>query len=658
MIYVKNLDQDLDHFLHHLPEAYAYHQVVTNESGDPVDYLFLRANPAFEAMTGLKADDIIGQRVTEVLPGIESGDFDWIAAYGRVALTGEKEEFQQYSKPLDKWYSVTAYSDQPGYFAVLFRDITQWVEKEKKQAIASRVLTITSQVLDQIQDRVTVVDLQGTILYANRAQRGALELEVEDIVGESVDIYGNDYTKDITDQGIIEKTLEDGFWRGEVTNWTEDGKKRIGDLRTQVILDSEGNQMAIAGITTDITEAKKDKAKLQEYASMLEMKNKELEYTGEKAKAACLAKDQFLANMSHEIRTPMNGILGFLQLLEETDTDPKQSEYIDYIKNSSETLLVLINDILDLSKIESGKMELEHISYDLRSTIEKTVIPHKHRARSKNVELILNIHPGFPQQVKGDPIRLKQILTNLLDNAVKFTEAGHITVECRAKEEAGNQAVIQLEIKDAGVGIPVEAQESIFQSFTQVDASTTREYGGSGLGLAITKDLVRLMKGSIEVQSTPGQGSTFMVSLPMEKEGNSVNPETASDFEDEREKESAVRKEISILMAEDQAINRALMFHLLQNIGMECDIAENGQEAVEACKKKAYDLVLMDIQMPVMNGLEATRQIRQLPEIHQPKIAAMTARAMKEDKAKCLDTGMDAYLTKPINVDQLMELLQ
>lgn len=429
-------------------------------------------------------------------------------------------------------------------------------------------------------------------------------------------------------------------------------------LDTQRAIDRGEEEWEVMGTWWDITDRIRAEEKLQEYARLLEKKNLEWEEATKEAQVASKAKTQFLANMSHEIRTPMNGILGFLQLLEETTTDEQQSQYIKYIKISTDTLLTLINDILDLSKIESGKMALEEIPFDLHSLLEEAMISQSYPAQSKQIPLKLQIHEGLPAYVQGDPIRFKQILTNLLSNAVKFTEAGSIMLECRSLEEKQSRVLVEIRVTDTGIGIDSEAQKTLFEAFTQADNSTTREFGGTGLGLTIVKDLVTLMGGYIGIQSTPGQGSTFTLRIPL-----ALHPEKPIHLHEAEPKQEILGELLSqgvstVLIVEDQEINQALIQQLLNNRGIHCDIAQNGKEAVEACGKKPYDLVLMDIQMPVMNGLEATRQIRKLKIHPQPKIVAMTAHAMGEDKIKCMEAGMDDYLTKPIRFDQVKEVLK
>ncbi|KAB2954278.1 response regulator [Heliorestis acidaminivorans] len=545
------------------------------------------------------------------------------------------------------------------------------------------------------------------------------------------------------------------------------------------------------GYLTDITERKKAEEALL-------ATNQELEKAMKQAEAANVAKSQFLANMSHEIRTPMNGIMGFLHLLEETETTQQQEKYIDYIKTSTENLLTIINDILDLSKIESSKLEIENISFDLRSTIETAVISFAQQANSKGVDLSLLVQPSVPQQVKGDPTRLRQILTNLVNNAVKFTKQGRVTVEVRLQAETDSTSTLRLTIKDTGIGMGPEILEKLYQPFYQADSSNTRTYGGTGLGLVITKNLLKLMGGTIQVESTPSKGSTFTVTLTLEKcqeidreiinyqclkdkhllivDDNSQNREIlrtylseagvavdesssapealalllknnrektdydaviideqmphmsgsdlaitlkkipatkdiplclltsvvgygnaqkaqkvgfsayltkpirqqdlkdtiaslfSSQLEKEKQPASLItrhtirealnRQRLKVLVVEDQAINRELTVQFLQNRGFNCDVVENGQEAVDACSKNKYHIVLMDCQMPVMNGYDATRKIRELEEIDQPTIIAMTAYAMKSDEERCLLAGMDAYLSKPIDFKLFNTILQ
>lgn len=385
-------------------------------------------------------------------------------------------------------------------------------------------------------------------------------------------------------------------------------------------------------------------------------RTEELESALNASVSASKAKSEFLANMSHELRTPMSGVIGMLELLSESPLTREQRDYLTTAKTSAHSLLALVNDLLDLSKIEAGKMMLEEIPFDLRQLARESVRGSLPTAVAKGLTLDLEVDPETPRGISGDPLRLRQVLVNLVNNAVKFTSRGGVAV--RIWRELGNgdpdNDRLRIAVIDSGPGIADDQMESIFEKFTQADTSISRKFGGTGLGLAITRRLVELQGGRIWVESKVGEGSRFHVEMPCRAASLLARAEAAGG---EQEHPSAVRLAGAILLVEDNPVNQKVVLAMLRKRGYEVDVAGDGLGAIEALREKRYALVLMDVQMPGLDGLETTRRIRAEERFKQLPIVAMTAHAMSGDRERCLDAGMNAYLAKPVDQRNLLRVI-
>jgi PAS domain S-box-containing protein len=428
-------------------------------------------------------------------------------------------------------------------------------------------------------------------------------------------------------------------------------------------------------VVRNITDRKTAEKKLKEYAQELERKNEELEAALITAREATQLKSRFLANMSHEIRTPMNGVLGMTDLLLTTKLSPEQQEYAESIQRSAGALLTLIDDILDLSKIEAGKLRVDRAPFNVAAAVEETASVFALQARGKGLDFEASIPDTLKDVALGDAGRLRQVLTNLLGNAIKFTDGGRIGVTAEVLNESEVALKVRFTVHDTGIGIPRDQQSRLFESFIQGDGSSARKYGGTGLGLAISKQLVELLGGEIGVDSELGLGSRFWftaefgkpipgerhvaptpkpVSRPLATIHKVTRPIVPRAKPPVPAEAPAVDAKLRVLLAEDNEINQRITMRLLQKLGLAADTVVNGREAVEALEKRRYDLVLMDCQMPSMDGFEATAIVRNREGAqHHTPICALTANAMEGDRERCLAAGMDDYISKPVGLDKL-----
>ena len=451
--------------------------------------------------------------------------------------------------------------------------------------------------------------------------------------------------------GVLEAAAKRQPWLDEYRINMPDGSLRWlrGENRPEPELASNGATV-FTGIWQDVSESKRA--------------SEELRVAKEQAEVANRLKSDFLANMSHEIRSPMNGVIGMTELVLDTDLTPEQREYLGIVKSSSESLLTIINDILDFSKIEAGKLNFENIPFDLEATISDCVRPLHLRAQEKGIALTCEIAPDVPRAVLGDPGRLRQVLVNLIGNAIKFTSQGGVALQVKRLDSRRANGVgggVHFAVTDSGIGIPPESLDAIFDPFSQQDSSTTRKFGGTGLGLTISRRLVEALGGRIWVESEVGKGSTFHFSaqFSLDTQVQSVgNSAGASSTPGSAGADSLAEKSMDVLLVEDNPINQKLAVTLLENWGHKVTLAENGQLALDALARRRFDIVLMDMMMPVMDGIEATQRFRASELGPRTPIIAMTANAMRGDRERCLEAGMDGYMSKPIKSAELRKLLQ
>ncbi len=461
-------------------------------------------------------------------------------------------------------------------------------------------------------------------------------------------LYGNPVTKFILndDQDLYyllrRKLLETGLPQAtDLRMMKKDGTVFWAHLEAVIAHDLSGTPFCRV-VLNDITDRKNSEHEL--------LKAKEA------AEKANLAKSQFLANMSHEIRTPLNGVMGTLQVLEMTDPTEEQKKYIAVSKISSEALLAVLNDILDYSKIEAGRMELEKIAFSLKKVVEDASGLFQLAAAEKDLVMETFIDGNAPRILIGDSFRLRQILSNLIGNAVKYTSEGRIDVIVeKIKSLENHEVLLKFTVMDSGIGIPEDQTGILFNSFTQVDNSNTREFGGTGLGLAISKNLVELMSGNIWVESKVGEGSRFCFTCILESAGEGDYRIVSS----EKNKSGMEQgKALRILLADDDLVSRMVVEKFSEKKGWKVIFASNGEEAVDLLKRAQFDVILMDVQMPVMDGFKATRIIRQMDGSRKTPIIAITAYALKGDRGKCIEAGMDDYLAKPIDAEEFYAIVQ
>ncbi|MFN7641860.1 MAG: PAS domain S-box protein [Burkholderiales bacterium] len=619
----------------------------------------LDANAKFCALTGYTLDELIGANHRIVRSGMHPPGF--FAAMWRTIGAGEVWHGEICNRSKDgslHWVDASivpmAGADgRPERFVAIRTDIT---ERKRAEAALRRQLHFRAELLDAIPVAIYYKDARGRFLGMNRALEWLFDIDRHTAVGKtSAEVFSDGYA-DVhieRDREVLTRPTRQSY---EMEMPLPDGTPRTLYYSKASMTDATGTVTGMIGVIFDTTERKSLERRLGE--------------AKDAAEAASLAKSQFLANMSHEIRTPMNGIIGMTELVLDTALTQHQRDYLETVRQSADALMDIINDLLDLSKIEAGRMELESIDFGPRALLEHLCRPIALSAQRKSLAFALELGAGVPALARGDPGRLRQVLVNLLGNAVKFTQRGSVTLKVDARTgsaPAGETSIVlDCEVGDTGVGIPADKQGLVFDAFAQADSSTTRRFGGTGLGLAITRRLVEAMGGTISVSSTPGLGSRFRFTVALRPASEATASPGAAEAGDlpgllpadaaAVANDPAPDRPLRVLLAEDNAVNQKLASLMLRKLGHEVVVAGNGRQACEQLAQGDFDLVLMDMQMPEMDGIEATRCIRDAG--HRLPIVAMTANAMDADRDRCIAAGMNGFLAKPVRAPALADAIR
>jgi PAS domain S-box-containing protein len=648
-----------------LQEARNYLENLFNYANAPIivwdpAFRISRFNHAFEHLTGYKAEDVIGQRL-EILFPESSRD----ASFSKIDRTLAGEYWESVEIPIHHkegavrivlWNSANIYADDGKTLLATIAQGTDITERKVAEEAIKESERRLADIINFLPDATLVIDQDGKVIAWNHAIEEMTGIKAEEILGKSnyeyaIPFYGEripilidlvlkpqeEVEKRYTDLRRKDGTLVGGAYMPALKGG---GTFLVGSAAA--LYDSEGNISGAIESIRDVTENKHVE--------------EELRKAMEDAESAMSAKAAFLANMSHELRTPMNAVIGFSSLLLDDTLNPEHRDYIEGIRNGGEALLAIINDILDFTKAERNRIELEHQPLSLKHLIDESLGMVVVQASEKGLILSQTINYGMPDTIVGDQGRLRQILVNLLSNAVKFTDKGNVSVSISSKVVKGNQSQIFFGVKDTGIGISQDKMNEIFKPFAQVERTISLKRDGVGLGLAITKNLVELMGGTICAESILGQGTTFHVMIPvetipsMELYSGKVDRLVTSEI-------LPRLKPMRILIAEDNPSNQRVLVEMLKRLGYRADAVADGKEVIEALERQDYDLVLMDIKMPEMDGITATQVIRKLLPEKGPKIVAITAFALHGDREKCLEAGMDDYISKPIQLKELAAIL-
>ena len=606
---------------------------------------------------GIDEDKIKGKFCFEIIEGIDT-PCEGCTAF-KALQTGQSQEGELITPDGKTWLSRSSpIKDARGMVTGVVHVALNISDRKKAESALKESERLMAGIINFLPDATLVIDKEGRVISWNQSMEKMTGVKAEQILGigdykYALPFYGERRPILIDAVRGLDKNFEKNY---EPIKRQEDGtldaEAYIPNLRgnetyllgsASALYDSDGNYWGAIESIRDITERKRAEEDLQR--------------AKEKAEFATLAKSEFLANMSHEIRTPMNAVIGMTGFLLDEDLTNSQREYVEIIRRSGDTLLSVINNILDLTKIETEMIELERQPFDLHDCLDVSLDMVATDAKKKCLDIEYTFEDYLPTVIMGDPTRINQILINLLNNAVKFTERGKITLSISGKAVEDGNCEIHFAVKDTGIGIPEDKMGHLFQSFSQVDASTARRYGGTGLGLAISKRLAELMGGKMWIESEVGKGSTFHFTILAEP--TLCGPIEIGRHESRAEVQGDLDKSLSILLAEDNLVNQMVTQKMLNKLGYKADVAANGIEVLQALELRHYDVVLMDVQMPEMDGLKATQAIRQRwPDGERPSIIAMTAFALKGDREMCLAAGMDDYVSKPVKIEMLRAALE